>query len=159
MDFDGLGSGFLWNPREITSHSGILVKPTEKNREGSARFNLACHPALGTRTSSSEFFIFIKECIYLGTTFVNRICWWKDCGPWRYISEAHQQGTWWSRIEEKKVAGPERRVEEGIEILDSKIYDLIELDTSLGIKEALDGTWIQWWSRSRRLWYYLRSKV
>ena len=31
-------------------------------------------------------------------------------------------------------------MEEGIEILDSKIYDLIELDTSLGIKEALDGT-------------------
>ena len=30
------------------------------------------------------------------------------------------------------VIGPERRVEDGIEILDSNIYDLTELDTSLG---------------------------
>ena len=151
MDFDELGSGFLWNPRDTATYRGILVKLTKKHREGSAHFNWGCYAALWTRTSRSELVIFIKGCIYLGTTFVNRICWWKDCRLWRYIRETHQQGIWWSRIEENKVARPERRVEEGIEIPDSRICDLTELDISLGIKGTLDGTWMQWWFRSRKL--------
>ena len=39
------------------------------------------------------------------------------------------------------VIGPERRVEDGIEILDNNIYDLTELDTSLGSDDEGDFGW------------------
>ena len=127
MGFDGLGSWFFWKSEGHSNPQLILLKLTKKHHEGSAHFNWGFHPTLQSRTLRSELLIFIKGCIY---TFVNEICWWKDCRPWKYISKTHQQGIWWSRIKEKNVAGPEGRVEDGIKILGSNI-----------VKEALDGTW------------------
>jgi hypothetical protein len=51
------------------------------------------------------------------------------CGYCGYVGIV---GMWVCGYSESKVKKPERRVEDGIEILDSKIYDLTELDASLG---------------------------
>jgi len=99
------------------------------------------------RTLTSELFIFIKGCIYLGTTFVNRICWEfvdERIAGHEHISVEHltrnlmisNQGKQcsWTQKEEWKRA-------QSIKILNNKIYDLTELDTSLWMEEASDRIW------------------
>ena len=50
--FDGLGSAFLWYPRDTPTHAGILPKLTKKPREGSAHFKWGYHAALRGWTAS-----------------------------------------------------------------------------------------------------------
>ena len=60
MDYDGLRSGFLWNPRDIPTHSRILLKLTKKHRQSSTlQLIMRAPSSLANKNFEKWAFIFI----------------------------------------------------------------------------------------------------